>query len=76
MCKRLGLAGCLETSSRIDNVMNINWNQRNGAGKRPKNLQPTSYFGDLDDAFFMAACNCVDQTTAQIQEEQNDSIVA
>ena len=63
MCKRLGLAGCLETSSRIDNVMNLTWNAKTGV-KRPRNLQPTSYFGDLDDAFFMAACNCIDQTTA------------
>lgn len=65
LCKKLGLAGCLETSSLVDNVKNMNWNSWEGQNL-PNSLEPTSYFDDLNDAFFMAACNCVDQTTMQI----------
>jgi len=31
-------------------------------------------FDDLNDAFFMAACNCVDQTTRDLIEELNESV--
>jgi hypothetical protein len=31
-------------------------------------------FDDLNDAFFMAACNCVDQTTRDLLFELNESV--
>ena len=43
LCEKYGLAGCVETSARIEKT------------KMADNL-----FEDLNDAFFMAAVNCVD----------------
>ena len=44
----MSLAGCLETNSRIDSD-----------GKK----SDYHSFADLNDAFFMSACNCIDNTT-------------
>lgn len=54
LCKKLGLAGCLETSSRLSNE------------QQSRYTSIPSYSDDLDDAFFMSACNCVDETTRNI----------
>ena len=51
LCKKLGLAGCVETSSRLSN------------DQQARYTSIPAYSDDLDDAFFMCACNCVDETT-------------
>lgn len=43
LCEKYGLAGCVETSARVDKT------------KLAENL-----FDDLNDAFYIAGCNCVD----------------
>jgi len=59
LCNKLGLAGCFEVSSKSDLVKEM-----------PKtNSSSGSLFKNLDEAFFMVACNCVDQTTRQIMGE-------
>lgn len=57
LCEKYGLAGCVETSSRVDKT------------KLADNL-----FEDLNDAFYMAAVNCVDQTTRDLLQEINESV--
>ena len=60
LCKNMGLGGCVETSARVSAT---------------KNKDHTNLFDDLNDAFFMCACNCVDQTTREIIDEMGDSIM-
>jgi hypothetical protein len=57
LCEKYGLAGCVETSSRVNET------------KLAENL-----FDDLNDAFYIAACNCVDQTTRDLLAELNESL--
>ena len=57
LCKKLGLVGCLETSSRLSTTQQ----------SRYTSIPP--YCDDLDDAFFLCACNCVDQTTRDLMRE-------
>ena len=53
MAKKLKLSGCIETSSRLNTRTGFNDN----------------FFGDMNDVFSMAACQCVDQTTRELEYE-------
>lgn len=64
LCQRLGLSGCIETSSRYKS-------HKMFRNSQIALIQSPSYFDDLNDAFFMSACNCVDETTRQLLGEFN-----
>ena len=56
LCQKLGLAGCLTTSSRFKL-------------RKYENREPSRFFDDLNDAFYICACNSVDETTREIMGE-------
>ena len=49
LCNRLGLAGAIECSSKVNSRFN----------------KQDTFFTDLNDCFKLAACLCVDQTTRE-----------
>ena len=63
-CREHELSGCIEVSSRIDIQQ---FQQYQKLGRKAPSKGP---FSDLNDAFFMLACNCVDYTTRQLMIEQ------
>lgn len=69
-CRQFELSGCLEVSSRVD-IQQFQQYQKLGR-KAPSKGQ----FADLNDAYFMLACNCVDYTTRQLMIESAEHPVA